>query len=53
MTIKKKKDVERRKMAKMLCFEAHQNQSLGEGVAQRTVKEQIPRVHAYSSPGTL
>ena len=40
-------------MDKMLCFETHQIQSLGEGVAQRTVKEQIPRVHAYSSPGTL
>ena len=52
MTIKKK-DVERRKMAKMLCFEAQENQSLGEGVAQRIVKEHIPRFHAYSSPGTL
>ena len=30
-----------RKLAKMLCFEAHQNQSLGEGAAQKTVKEQI------------
>lgn len=24
----------------MLCFEAHQNQSLGEGTAQKIVKEQ-------------
>ena len=40
-------------MAKMLCFEAQENQSLGEGVAQRIVKEHIPRFHAYSSPGTL
>ena len=31
MTIKKK-DVERRKIAKMLCFEAHQNQSLERGL---------------------
>ena len=46
-------DVERRKLAKMLCFEAHQNQSLGEGTAQKIVKEQIPRFHAYSSPETL
>ena len=40
-------------MAKMLCFEAQENQSLGEGVAQRIVKEQIPRFQAYGSPGTL
>ena len=37
----------------MLCFEAHQNQSLGEGTAQKIVKEQIPSFHAYSSPGIL
>ena len=48
-----KKDVERRKMAKMLCFEAPQKQSLGEGAAQKSLKEQIPRSQAYSSPRTL
>ena len=48
-----KKDVERRKLAKMLCFEAHQNQSLGEGTDQKIVKKQIPSFHAYSRPGIL
>ena len=45
--------MERRKMAKMLCFEAPQKQSLGEGAAQKSLKEQIPRSQAYSSPRTL
>ena len=40
-------------MAKMLCFEAPQKQSLGEGAAQKSLKEQIPRSQAYSSPRTL
>ena len=54
MTFLNKKMMRReRKLAKMLCFEAHQNQSLGEGTAQKIVKEQIPRFHAYSSPETL
>ena len=40
-------------MVKILCFEVHQKQSLGQGAANKSLKEQIPRFQAYGSPGTL